>query len=265
MGRAAGPAAGVRRCGGRSSKRDREAGHRHGLLWRACREVPTNRAAWSASSRIRTDRPDTVRDSPADRPRDAARNVEKSWIFPSNHVHADASGVRSSERTGLSALGKLSRRVFQRVSSAGYMVCRIRFVVQWFDRVFRIPFCAMVHPTLRGGVSESAWGRRVGVSESARSRIGLGADSGLTRWITGTERADPGVSDSARVEPGAVARMQLCAGGLLCRPHTLPGEAWIAGTSRTGPGSRWPNRGMAGSGRPPVRRREPRLTRAEGR
>lgn len=81
---------------------------------------------------------------------------------------------------------------------------------QGFERCLRIRLCVAAHRILRWPVSDSA---RVGspdVSESARRRIGFGADSGPGRWITGTERARPAVLDSALAAIAAGPRIELC-------------------------------------------------------
>lgn len=128
--------------------------------------------------------------------------------------------VRSSERTGSPTLGRLSGRVFQRVSSASYMQSEIPHSGQGVDVVSRIRLCVGAHRTLRGRVSDSAPDRRRGVSESARQRIGFGGDSGPRRWITGTERGRAGVSDSAWDRAADGPRIELC----VARGRRGPGE-----------------------------------------
>lgn len=141
--------------------------------------------------------------------------------------------VRSSERTGSPTLGRLSGRVFQRVSSASYMQSEIPHFGHGVDVVLRIRLCVGAHRTLRGRVSDSAPDRRRGVSESARPRIGFGGDSGPRRWITGTERGRVGVSDSAWDRAADGPRIELCvARGRRGRGHPAPVMRLHSGAGR---------------------------------
>lgn len=175
----------------------------------SAQERLTNRPASTASSRIRKDRQGC-----SHLPRAGIR-TQGMWKTSPYSFYSMftivGSALGSPYRTGAAGLGRLSRRVFQRVSSAGYMRWQIHPSWQEVDADSRTRLCALLHGTLRVAALDSARGGCLRACKSAVSRIGFGVDSRPPRWIAGTEWRAPCVSNSASAAVGAGARMQLCA------------------------------------------------------